>query len=130
VNKVRFIIRGGALIIDFSLLQIVHHSPEVGASTDVLRAYKESGKSVFVPPRLVSPAPSGTETRSHSDILLEDGPDAYAKHILSQKQVFVMDTTWRDAHHSLLVTRMRTSELVKSADYVESIDFTNYLQCS
>jgi pyruvate carboxylase len=101
-------------------LAVNGHVPELGASADVLRAYKESGKTVFVPPRLVAPAPSGTETRSHRDILLQDGPDAYAKHIRSQKQLFVMDTTWRDAHQSLLATRMRTRELVKSAEYTNA----------
>jgi len=28
-----------------------------------------------------------------------------------------MDTTWRDAHQSLLATRMRTDDLLKAAPY-------------
>jgi pyruvate carboxylase len=50
-------------------------------------------------------------------ILLEQGPAGYAKAVRENKGLLLTDTTWRDAHQSLLATRMRTEELVGCADY-------------
>lgn len=41
-------------------------------------------------------------------IFLEKGPEAFAKAVRDYKGVLIMDTTWRDAHQSLLATRVRT----------------------
>ncbi|CAG8443231.1 9377_t:CDS:10, partial [Scutellospora calospora] len=41
-------------------------------------------------------------------IILEQGPDAFAKAVRKYDGVLIMDTTWRDAHQSLLATRVRT----------------------
>ncbi|CAG8509825.1 4668_t:CDS:10 [Acaulospora morrowiae] len=41
-------------------------------------------------------------------ILIEQGPEAFAKAVRDYKGVLIMDTTWRDAHQSLLATRVRT----------------------
>jgi len=48
-------------------------------------------------------------------VILEQGPEAFAKAVRAHKGLLLMDTTWRDAHQSLLATRMRTQELVKAA---------------
>ncbi|MCF4099386.1 pyruvate carboxylase [Maritalea mediterranea] len=48
-------------------------------------------------------------------ILDRDGPDGLAKWMKAQKQVLFTDTTMRDAHQSLLATRMRTHDIVKIA---------------
>jgi len=50
-------------------------------------------------------------------VLLEKGPEGYAKAVREHKGLLLTDTTWRDAHQSLLATRMRTADLVKCADY-------------
>jgi len=50
-------------------------------------------------------------------VLLEKGPEGFAKAVREHKGLLLMDTTWRDAHQSLLATRMRTTDLLKSADY-------------
>ncbi|GMH36667.1 hypothetical protein BSKO_04540 [Bryopsis sp. KO-2023] len=49
------------------------------------------------------------------DILEKEGPDAWAKAVREHKGVLLTDTTWRDAHQSLLATRMRTHDLLKAA---------------
>lgn len=46
---------------------------------------------------------------------LQDGPEAFAKAVRDHKGLLVMDTTWRDAHQSLLATRVRTLDLLKVA---------------
>ncbi|KAK4615542.1 Pyruvate carboxylase [Fulvia fulva] len=48
-------------------------------------------------------------------IITEQGPDAFAKAVRKNKGCLIMDTTWRDAHQSLLATRMRTIDLLNIA---------------
>lgn len=45
-------------------------------------------------------------------IIIEKGPAAFAKAVRSNKGCLLMDTTWRDAHQSLLATRVRTIDLL------------------
>ena len=48
-------------------------------------------------------------------IIDEQGPEAFARAVRAYKGCLVMDTTWRDAHQSLLATRVRTIDLVNIA---------------
>ncbi len=65
-----------------------------------------------VPPvsRGVQP-PKGTR-----DKLKELGATGFAKWVLDQKRLLITDTTFRDAHQSLLATRMRTFDLLQISD--------------
>ncbi len=47
--------------------------------------------------------------------LLELGPEGFAKALRNEKAVAVTDTTFRDAHQSLLATRVRTRDLLAAA---------------
>jgi pyruvate carboxylase len=49
------------------------------------------------------------------NILVAQGPAAFAKAIRKNPGCLIMDTTWRDAHQSLLATRVRTIELLNIA---------------
>lgn len=49
------------------------------------------------------------------EILDKDGPAAFAKAVRANKGCLLMDTTWRDAHQSLLATRVRTVDLLNIA---------------
>lgn len=62
---------------------------------------------------LSTPPPAGSRQR-----LLELGPEGFAKALREQKAVGVTDTTFRDAHQSLLATRVRTSGLLGVAGHV------------
>jgi pyruvate carboxylase len=62
---------------------------------------------------LTVPAPDGTR-----QLLLSVGPEEFARRLREQKQVAVTDTTFRDAHQSLLATRVRTRDLVAVAGHV------------
>ncbi|WP_096199211.1 pyruvate carboxylase [Bacillus sp. FJAT-45350] len=57
------------------------------------------------------PIQSGTK-----QILDEKGPDGLAKWVKEHKEVLLTDTTFRDAHQSLLATRVRTHDLKKIAE--------------
>ncbi|KAI9818120.1 MAG: pyruvate carboxylase [Pycnora praestabilis] len=49
------------------------------------------------------------------NIIVEQGPEAFAKAVRANKGCLLMDTTWRDAHQSLLATRVRTVDLLNIA---------------
>lgn len=51
-------------------------------------------------------------------LLLELGPEKFAAWIRSQKKLLFTDTTFRDAHQSLLATRVRTYDMLAVADAV------------
>jgi pyruvate carboxylase len=65
------------------------------------------------PINLEVPAPAGTR-----QLLLEVGPEEFARRLRSQTRVGVTDTTFRDAHQSLLATRVRTRDLLAVAGHV------------
>lgn len=54
-------------------------------------------------------------TKGWRQVLLEQGPKGFAKAVRNHKGVLIMDTTWRDAHQSLLATRVRTVDLCNIA---------------
>jgi pyruvate carboxylase len=73
-------------------------------------------KPVFDKPRIpkvsyAEPFPSGTK-----QILDEKGAEGLVKWIKEQDRVLLTDTTFRDAHQSLLATRVRTVDLVRIAE--------------
>jgi len=86
-------------------------------------------------PGAVGPPPIGMEPKppqpsqkfedlarkeSFKKIIDEQGPQAFAKAVRNHKGLLIMDTTWRDAHQSLLATRVRTRDLYNSADMTAS----------
>ncbi len=62
---------------------------------------------------LTVPPPDGSRQR-----LLALGPEGFAKDLRDRTALGVTDTTFRDAHQSLLATRVRTSGLLMVAPYV------------
>ncbi len=76
--------------------------------------------SKTAPPKPAVPAydhktvpPPGTH-----QLLLELGPKKFAEWTLKQKRLLITDTTFRDAHQSLLATRVRTYDMLVVADAV------------
>ncbi|WP_027419625.1 pyruvate carboxylase [Crocinitomix catalasitica] len=55
--------------------------------------------------------PEGTK-----DLLTKLGPEKFTQWLLNEKKVHFTDTTMRDAHQSLLATRMRTYDMLKVAE--------------
>ncbi|PWB96550.1 pyruvate carboxylase [Homoserinimonas hongtaonis] len=62
---------------------------------------------------LSEPAPAGSRQR-----LMELGPVGFATALRAQTALAVTETTFRDAHQSLLATRVRTRDLVEVAPHV------------
>jgi len=78
----------------------------------------------FTPPRPLTAArlpqwdfrqtpPPGTR-----NLLLELGPKGFAEWTLKQKRLLLTDTTLRDAHQSLLATRVRSYDMLAAADAI------------
>ncbi|OCB46606.1 pyruvate carboxylase [Mycobacterium vulneris] len=59
------------------------------------------------------PPPSGSKQR-----LTELGPEGFAAWLRESRAIGITDTTFRDAHQSLLATRVRTSGLLRVAPYI------------
>ncbi len=87
----------------------VSGNPEVKGRTDA-RALPEPELPSWDP---AEPAPPGTR-----DTFRKLGPAKFAKWILEQQVLLLTDTTFRDAHQSLLATRVRTQDMLRIAPYV------------
>ena len=53
-------------------------------------------------------------------LLDEKGADAVSKWVLEQEKVLLTDTSFRDAHQSLMATRMRSIDLIQAAQQYEA----------
>jgi pyruvate carboxylase len=60
---------------------------------------------------LAEPHPKGTK-----NMLTEMGPEQFCAWLKDEKKIHFTDTTMRDAHQSLLATRMRTFDMLKVAE--------------
>ena len=49
------------------------------------------------------------------EVYVKSGPKAFAAAVRAHKGLLLTDTTWRDAHQSLLATRLRTHDILKIA---------------
>ncbi len=86
------------------LADVTVNRPHGAAPTSV------SARSKLPSVDLSSPPPRGSRQE-----LLDAGPEAFARRLREQRQVAVTDTTFRDAHQSLLATRVRTYDLLAAA---------------
>jgi len=73
----------------------------------------------YLTPRF--PDPTGKPLHGLKELLDTKGPEAVSKWVLDQKKLLITDTTMRDAHQSLLSTRMRTRDMVKGAEGIAEI---------
>ncbi|GAB2844188.1 pyruvate carboxylase [Actinoallomurus bryophytorum] len=107
--------------------ELVHARPSADRGSRVLRYLAETTvnrphgpRPVVVEPVEKLPAvllddapPEGSRQR-----LAALGPEAFAAELRARTSVAVTDTTFRDAHQSLLATRVRTRDLLAVAPYV------------
>jgi pyruvate carboxylase len=69
-----------------------------------------------LPPGALPAAAPGTRQK-----LAELGPEGFAQWMLAEERVLLTDTTMRDAHQSLLATRLRTLDMTAIAPYYASL---------
>lgn len=70
----------------------------------------------FLLPKVPEFDPYGAYPKGTKDLLTELGPDKFSQWLLNENKIQFTDTTMRDAHQSLLATRMRTYDMLKVAE--------------
>ncbi|KAL6118700.1 pc [Pungitius sinensis] len=101
------------------LLHYLGHVMVNGPTTPIPVKAKPSSIDPVIPPGTMGDPPVGFR-----DVLLRDGPEGFSKAVRAHKGLLLMDTTFRDAHQSLLATRVRTHDLKKISPFV-SHNFNN-----
>ena len=85
----------------------VNGNPDVG-TIDTQRSFR---KPIVPHVGRLEPYPPGTKNR-----LDEMGPEAFCSWVRDQKSILYTDTTLRDAHQSLLATRVRSLDMLAVAE--------------
>uniref|UniRef100_A0A8C5PVM1 Pyruvate carboxylase n=1 Tax=Leptobrachium leishanense TaxID=445787 RepID=A0A8C5PVM1_9ANUR len=101
------------------LLHYLGHVMVNGPTTPIPVKAKPSSIDPVIPLVPLGDPPSGFR-----DILLREGPKGFAQAVRQHRGLLLMDTTFRDAHQSLLATRVRTHDLKKISPFV-SHNFSN-----
>ena len=70
----------------------------------------------FIKPRIPKFDANAVYPKGTKDLLTELGPDKFSQWLMNEKKIHYTDTTMRDAHQSLLATRMRTFDMLKVAE--------------
>ena len=98
------------------------HGPRVEGIDPRDRLPEHPGDKHQEPDRSPFDGPSRNEDavppRGWRQVLLEQGPEGFARTLREQTALAVTDTTFRDAHQSLLATRVRTRDLLAAAPAV------------
>ena len=71
---------------------------------------------IFVKPIVPKFDANATYPKGTKDLLTKLGPDKFAEWLKNEKKIHFTDTTMRDAHQSLLATRMRTFDMLEVAE--------------
>lgn len=71
---------------------------------------------IFRTPKVPKTEPMESFPKGTKDMLMEMGPEKFCAWLKAEKRIHYTDTTIRDAHQSLLATRMRTSDMLKVAE--------------
>ncbi len=71
---------------------------------------------VFVKPKVPSFPKTKEYPKGTKNLLTELGPEKFAEWLKNEKKIHFTDTTMRDAHQSLLATRMRTVDMLRVAE--------------
>ncbi len=93
--------------------RLVRYLADVTVNKPYGEAPTELDPAGKLPPLPAGPLPEGSRDR-----LLALGPAGFAQRLRAQSALAVTDTTFRDAHQSLLATRVRTADLLRAAPHV------------
>ena len=77
---------------------------------------KTDYSKIFVKPIVPKFDSQASYPKGTKDLLTALGPDKFSEWLKNEKKIHFTDTTMRDAHQSLLATRMRTFDMLKVAE--------------
>lgn len=86
---------------------------------DIIVNDDKKKKKIYEKP--VLPKCSGKPQQGLKQLLDRDGPEAVRDYVLGEKKLLITDTTFRDAHQSLLATRVRTRDIVRASEYTAHV---------
>ncbi len=95
--------------------KIVKYLGEVVVNTNPDVKFKDDSK-VFRNPKVPKFDPFAEYPKGSKDLLTELGPEKFCAWLKAEKKIHYTDTTFRDAHQSLLATRMRSQDMLKVAE--------------
>uniref|UniRef100_A0A8C9FQJ4 Pyruvate carboxylase n=1 Tax=Pavo cristatus TaxID=9049 RepID=A0A8C9FQJ4_PAVCR len=95
------------------LLHYLGHVMVNGPSTPLPVKAKAALVEPVPPPVPMDPPPAGLRA-----VLQREGPAGFARALRGHQGLLLTDTTFRDAHQSLLATRVRTRDLARIAPFV------------
>ena len=132
INFITNILRNPTFIAGKCHTKFIDETPElfdIGESEDratkMLRyignivVKEKDGHKFYETPRF--PPVTGNRPDGLKQMLDKEGPKAVADWVLNQKKLLITDTTCRDAHQSLLATRVRTRDIVKGMEGTSDI---------
>lgn len=96
--------------------RLLNYLGEVLVNGNPEMAGREAPKTLVLPP--VPQHASQTPPPGTKQLLDQLGAEGFAKYTRESKRLLLTDTTFRDAHQSLMATRMRTYDMLRVADYV------------
>ena len=96
----------GDLVVNGSMIKGQVGEPGLKSEIEIPTVFDSQGKPVDA----TQPCQYGMR-----NIIVNQGPEAFAKAVRSYSGTLIMDTTWRDAHQSLLATRLRTVDILNVA---------------
>ncbi|XP_061200448.1 pyruvate carboxylase, mitochondrial [Neopsephotus bourkii] len=94
------------------LLHYLGHVMVNGPSTPLPVKAKAALMEPTPPPTPMGPPPPGLRS-----VLQREGPAAFSRALRAHRGLLLTDTTFRDAHQSLLATRVRTRDLARVAPF-------------
>ncbi|WP_366185980.1 pyruvate carboxylase [Flavobacterium ovatum] len=71
---------------------------------------------IFIKPKVPVFDADAAYPKGTKDLLTELGPEKFSQWLKNEKKIHFTDTTMRDAHQSLLATRMRTFDMLQVAE--------------
>jgi pyruvate carboxylase len=74
----------------------------------------------FAQPKVPAATPAPVAAPSSRQILLEKGPRGLVEWVKNEERLLVTDTTLRDAHQSLIATRVRTFDMLRVAEAIQA----------
>ncbi len=95
----------------------VNGSPVEGFRESSAPARTGGPRTLSARPAAAAPPPDGLRP-----LLLAEGPQAVTRRLTGEGPLFLTDTTYRDAHQSLLATRVRTHDLLEAAGEARHLD--------
>ena len=95
-----------------------------------LRYFTRSSLSHFLNFFQIPLANHTSTPRGLRDLYLQEGPEGFARAVRRSDKLLLTDTTLRDAHQSLLATRVRTHDMLKIAPFLSHYFSNAYsLEC-